>query len=101
MKSITLFFIALFIISCLPAIHSQESSIVPTDSSAIPTPTSSDTAASVSGSTSAETGTHTGSATTSPTPGTAPGKSGAAPALKDEMFNVAAAGLVAAVVAFF
>ncbi|CAG8650973.1 4212_t:CDS:2 [Funneliformis mosseae] len=88
MKSITLFFIALFIISCLPAIHSQESSIVPTDSSAIPTPTSSDTAASVS-------------ATTSPTTGTAPGKSGAAPALKDEMFNVAAAGLVAAVVAFF
>ncbi|CAG8573916.1 4682_t:CDS:2 [Funneliformis mosseae] len=120
MKSITLFFIALFIISCLPAIRSQGPPDTPpltTDPAANPTPTNSDPAANptpinsdtaVTGTSASPTVSGTGS-TTGTTPGTNPNNTtpsttpvpNTGSALKDEMFNVAAAGLVAAVVAFF
>ncbi|CAG8567001.1 9877_t:CDS:2 [Funneliformis caledonium] len=114
MKSITLFFIALFIISCLPSIRSQGPPDTPpltTDPAANPAPTNSDPATNptpinsdtaVTGTPASPTVSGTGS-TTGTTPGTNPNNTtpNTGSALKDEMLNVAAAGLVAAVVAFF
>ncbi|CAG8435476.1 9994_t:CDS:2 [Funneliformis mosseae] len=119
MKSFALFFIVLFIISCLPVtIHSQEpkstevvattsstqTALIPDEATEVVAPPTSVTVTSVTNTfsstttgTTTTTGTHTGTGTST----SSPTASAAAVPMRHDMTNIAGACVVAAAIALF